>query len=189
MNGIIRSIVVTGSFALIVGGCAKKELVKSGELAQPASQAAGATQPSSAKAEPVVRSGGVTETPVKAVSTPVAAPTQEAIGLQTIYFDFDSYLLKGEAWNILQKNSGWLNQHEAARIRIEGNCDERGSDEYNLALGEKRAKAAMQYLISMGIPAERLSVVSYGKERPADPAHNEAAWAKNRRDQFVLISP
>jgi peptidoglycan-associated lipoprotein len=81
-----------------------------------------------------------------------------------------------------------IKKDSAAKVRIEGNCDERGSDEYNLALGEKRAKAAMEYLVTLGIPAERLSVISYGKEKPADPGHDEAAWAKNRRDEFVVLS-
>jgi peptidoglycan-associated lipoprotein len=78
-------------------------------------------------------------------------------------------------------------KNNSLKVQIEGNCDERGSDEYNLALGEKRAKSAMKYLETLGVPAERLSVISYGKEKPADPGHDEAAWAKNRRDEFVLI--
>jgi peptidoglycan-associated lipoprotein len=72
-------------------------------------------------------------------------------------------------------------------IRIEGNCDERGTVEYNLALGEKRANAALDYLVKMGIDPSRISTVSYGKERPMDPGHTEAAWAKNRRDDFVIV--
>jgi peptidoglycan-associated lipoprotein len=72
-------------------------------------------------------------------------------------------------------------------VQIQGNCDERGSDEYNLALGERRAKVAMDYLATLGVPAERLSIISYGKEKPVDPGHDEAAWAKNRRDDFAII--
>jgi peptidoglycan-associated lipoprotein len=80
-----------------------------------------------------------------------------------------------------------LEKNPGAVIRIEGNCDERGTVEYNLALGEKRAKAALDYLVKMGIDPSRISTVSYGKERPMDPGHTEAAWAKNRRDDFVIV--
>lgn len=79
-----------------------------------------------------------------------------------------------------------MEEKAGVAIRIEGHCDARGSDEYNLTLGENRARAAMRYLVTMGVPAERLSVVSYGKEKPADTGTNEAAWAKNRRDEFIL---
>ena len=78
-----------------------------------------------------------------------------------------------------------MNQNPSVRVQIEGHCDERGTEEYNLALGERRANAAKQYLTTAGISAGRLSTISYG-ERPLDPGHNEAAWAKNRRDHFVI---
>jgi len=108
--------------------------------------------------------------------------------LNKIYFDFDSFKLSEPDRSSLAKNADLLKKDSTEKVRIEGNCDERGSDEYNLALGEKRANAAMQYLVTLGIPADRLSVISYGKEKPADPGHDEAAWAKNRRDDFVVIS-
>ena len=108
--------------------------------------------------------------------------------LKKVYFDFDSYKLSGTARSKLEKNAELIKKVSAANIRVEGSCDERGSDEYNIALGEKRAKAAMQYLVTLGIPAERLSVISYGKEKPADTGHDEAAWAKNRRDEFAVES-
>jgi peptidoglycan-associated lipoprotein len=91
-----------------------------------------------------------------------------------------------EARQTLVNNAERLKQASEIMISIEGNCDERGSDEYNLALGERRAKAAMQYLVTLGIPEKRLSVISYGKEKPAVDGHNEASWAKNRRDEFVI---
>ena len=81
-----------------------------------------------------------------------------------------------------------IKKERADKVRIAGNCDERGSDEYNLALGEKRAKAAMEYLVTMGIPSERLSFISYGKEKPVDAGHNETAWTMNRRDDFTVVS-
>ena len=107
--------------------------------------------------------------------------------LEKIYFDFDSYRVSEAARSILAKDAGVMKKDSAVKVRIEGNCDERGSDEYNLALGEKRAEAAKRYLVTMGISADRLSVISYGKEKPVDPGHDEAAWAKNRRDDFIII--
>jgi peptidoglycan-associated lipoprotein len=105
---------------------------------------------------------------------------------EDIHFEYDQYILSDEAKRILEKKAQWLKQHAPAKVLIEGHCDERGSAEYNLALGQKRADAAMQYLITLGIKADRLSTISYGKERPLDPRSNEEAWAKNRRAHFVL---
>jgi peptidoglycan-associated lipoprotein len=105
---------------------------------------------------------------------------------QDIYFDFDKYDLRTDARATLDRKASFLNQNPSVRVQIEGNTDERGTAEYNLALGERRANAAKQYLTTAGISAGRLSTISYGEERPLDPGHNEAAWAKNRRDHFVI---
>jgi peptidoglycan-associated lipoprotein len=106
--------------------------------------------------------------------------------LKTIHFDFDSYVLSQTARDILYDNAEYLLKKYKGKVKLEGHCDERGSDEYNLALGENRAKAAMNYLITLGVPPEQLSIISYGKERPVDPASTEEAWAKNRRVEFVV---
>ncbi len=108
--------------------------------------------------------------------------------LKPIYFDFDKYNLRTEAIKTLGDNAARAKEYTQFKVRIEGNCDERGTVEYNLALGEKRARAGRDYLVSLGIPAHRLSIISYGKERPADSGHNETAWAKNRRDDFVFLA-
>lgn len=105
--------------------------------------------------------------------------------LQRIHFDFDKYELKPEAQRILAENARVLQAYPDVNIVIEGHCDERGTVEYNLALGDKRARAARDYLVALGISPSRISVISYGKERPLDYGHNEAAWAKNRRAEFV----
>ena len=105
--------------------------------------------------------------------------------LHIIYFAFDSAELTNEAKTKLQQNAQWLKDHADVNIVLEGHCDERGTNEYNMALGERRAKSAYNYLRSLGVPAERLATVSLGEERPADAGHNEAAWAKNRRVQCV----
>ncbi len=107
--------------------------------------------------------------------------------LANIYFDFDKFFIRDDAKPILEANAAWLNKYKTVKILIAGNCDERGTEEYNLALGEKRAKSAMDYLGTLGIPADRMKILSYGKSQPTDPGHDEAAWAKNRNDQFTLI--
>jgi peptidoglycan-associated lipoprotein len=110
-----------------------------------------------------------------------------AFEAENIYFDFDKSELKPEARAILVKKAEWLRNHEDFSVRIEGHCDERGTNEYNLALGERRANAAWKFLNALGISGSRMTTISYGEERPADPGHNETAWAKNRRDEFKLI--
>lgn len=112
---------------------------------------------------------------------------QEVIA-ERIFFDFDSYELKPEARSVLQKKAEVLKANPNLKIVIEGHCDERGTEEYNLALGEKRARAAYEFLILLGVDANRMQIVSYGEEYPLDPGHNETAWAKNRRDEFKIIA-
>jgi peptidoglycan-associated lipoprotein len=105
---------------------------------------------------------------------------------EDIYFEFDSAKLSPEAQTILQKKAQWLKNNPQTAVTIEGHCDERGTNEYNLALGDRRAFAAKAYLLDLGISASRLSTVSYGEERPIEAASNESAWAKNRRAHFVI---
>lgn len=121
-----------------------------------------------------------------AAAAAAAAVAKEASQFEDIYFAFDRFDLRTDARKILDNHGKWLKAHSEYVVRIEGNCDERGTVEYNLALGERRAKSAMKYLGDLGIDEKRLSTVSYGKEKPLDPGHNEEAWAKNRRDHFVV---
>ncbi|HEV8337266.1 MAG TPA: peptidoglycan-associated lipoprotein Pal [Candidatus Polarisedimenticolia bacterium] len=107
--------------------------------------------------------------------------------LGTIYFEFNKSDLSSEALEQLRKNAQWLKTNSKYRVRIEGNCDDRGTVEYNLALGERRATAAKSYLVKAGIDGSRIETISYGEEHPVDPGHNEEAWLKNRRDDFVVI--
>ena len=107
---------------------------------------------------------------------------------QTVYFDFDRYNLRPDAKAALDANYALLRDYPDVIVKIEGHCDERGTVEYNLSLGEKRAKAAMDYLSGLGISSSRLSIISYGKERPAVAGNNESAWSKNRRCEFRVIS-
>ncbi len=108
--------------------------------------------------------------------------------LKDIHFDFDKYEIRGTDEEILKENAAFLKKNPKMKVQIEGHCDERGTVEYNLALGERRANNTRKYLISLGIPSDRISAISYGKERPFDKGHNEEAWAKNRRAHIIVLS-
>ena len=108
----------------------------------------------------------------------------EIHGLERVHFEFDQYTLTAEAREILARNASFLQNNSGIKVIIEGHCDERGSDEYNLALGERRARAVQSYLASLGIPPSQMSIISYGEEIPLDPQSSEEAWAKNRRADF-----
>ncbi len=111
-----------------------------------------------------------------------------AAGLRPVHFDFDKYTIRESDIEILKADAQWLKDHPDVSVRIEGHADERGDNEYNMALGEKRALSVKRYLVSLGIPGKRLSVISYGEEKPIDPRHNEEAWAKNRRVEFEKLN-
>ncbi len=124
---------------------------------------------------------------------PVPEPEPEpviikAADFMVVYFDLDKYNLVDAAKTALENNAKVLKKNPSVMVKIEGHCDERGTVEYNLSLGEKRAKAAKDYLIDLGIAAKRIDIVSYGKERPVNNGHNEAAWSKNRRAAFIVTS-
>ena len=174
----------------LLAGCAKKEIIKSEQPVPSAAKPAETMPVEKIQPKPVEAAQPVMKDEAADMQGAVRGMEQAAVeaALGKIYFDFDSYALSQAARDTLKKNADYLLKKNAAvKIQIEGNCDERGSDEYNLALGEKRAKAALNYLTTLGVPAGRLSFISYGKEKPEDPGHDEAAWAKNRRDSFVVV--
>jgi peptidoglycan-associated lipoprotein len=154
---------------LLVGSCAKKP------------------KPSEQPTPPITEE----ETPPTPPETlPQEEVTKKEIkqdDLKPIYFDFDRYDLRAGDRETLNKNAMVLKDYPMARIRIEGNCDERGTVEYNLALGEKRARAAMEYLVNLGIDGSRIGIITYGKER-ASHCQNDACWSEDRRDDFVITS-
>lgn len=133
---------------------------------------------------PVVQVDTTTPPPPPPPEKPPVPPLQVA----TIYFDYDKADIRSDARDILSSNGRSLTEHPTATIRIEGNCDERGTEQYNLALGERRANAARDYLVNYGINASRITTISYGEERPAAQGHDESAWSKNRRADFAIIS-
>ncbi|MCJ7508797.1 MAG: peptidoglycan-associated lipoprotein Pal [candidate division Zixibacteria bacterium] len=164
-------VVVILSLVFLVAGCAGKKTMKP------------AVEPEISKAPE--------EKPIEVPTTP--EPTKqpkvekEVIALEMIHFEFDKYRLLPETKTILENNAEMLKAHPKVKVIIEGHCDERGTIEYNLALGEKRALSAKNYLVNLGISPDRLSAISYGKERPLDPRSNEEAWAKNRRGEFKIV--
>ena len=126
-------------------------------------------------------------TPAPAPPPPAPAPAvEEKVTLDPIYFDFDKSFIRDDAKPALQKTADFLKKNKDAKIQIQGNCDERGTSEYNMALGDRRATSAKKYLAGLGVDAKRITTVSYGKEKPICTEHNEECWQKNRRDDFVL---
>jgi peptidoglycan-associated lipoprotein len=192
MKRIVGFCVVGALGALVVSGCAKEDTVKKDEAIAPSAT----TQAKQTDVKAAKNGSAVTTTPAKpaqenAKKGAAKAESQandQASAFEKIYFDFDASTLSEQARKTLTDNAGYLRKNAAAKLRVEGNCDERGSAEYNIALGEKRADAATKYLVTLGIPSDRLTAISYGKEKPADQGHDEAAWAKNRRDEFTILT-
>jgi peptidoglycan-associated lipoprotein len=118
----------------------------------------------------------------------IAGEVFESKLLKDIHFDFDKYDVRPVDEAVLKENAAFLKNNPQMKIQIEGHCDERGTVEYNLALGERRASNTKKYLVFLGIPSERISTISYGKERPLDKGHHEEAWARNRRAHIVVLS-
>jgi len=177
--------------ALVAGGCASKEVVKTEEPAAATVKAETPkpVQPPAVKAEeaPVQKQAPEEPMAIKPADSQPVQAVAEVSAFETVYFDFDRSDLRQDARNTLTKNAETLLKFkQAQKVKIEGHCDERGSAEYNLALGERRATSAMQYLITLGVQPDRLSIVSYGKEKPAVQGNDEEAWAKNRRAEFVI---
>ncbi len=169
--------VLTMAALLAAAGCASKTAPET--TTAPAAPTPVATTDVTQQPAPL----GVDSQPVQ--SAPVA-DHQAIAGLERIHFPYNQFTLEPEARVTLEKNAIYLRNNPMQKVVIEGHCDERGSDEFNLALGERRAVAARNYLVSLGIVAERLAVISYGEEKPLVAASNEDAWAQNRRAEFKV---
>jgi len=184
-----RLMVAVVILAIGVGACAKKVAPVPKPAPPPPPTFGGGAPPPPAPPQPVAE-----PTVVPPMPTPedISAASLDDLNrnspLQPVFFELDSFDLSSEGQSTLQQNVNVLKKFATWQITIEGHCDERGSAEYNLALGERRAAAARDYLVSLGIPATRVRTVSYGKEFPFDPARNEDAYKKNRRAHFVITA-
>ena len=174
---------------ITIGACAKKQPPVAKPIPPPPSGAGSAGAPAEPP-EPVVERGTIPPEPI--ASDPLASSDLDQINqnspFQPVFFALDSAEIDAQGPQSRAHNAQILNKYADWVITIEGHADERGTAEYNLALGERRAVAARAYLMSLGISGDRLKTVSYGKEFPFDPGHNEEAWAKNRRAHFVVTS-
>ncbi len=182
---------VTLFAALALAGCAgKKAPVERPTPPPPA--AANSAAPARPPAPPEPATEPVPVPPEPVAENPISTKTLEDLNrnspLEPVFFEYDSSQIDAAGQKVLEANAAILKQNPRWTVTIEGHCDERGTAEYNLALGERRAVAARAYLVSLGVSADRLRTVSYGKEFPFDPGHTEAAWAKNRRAHFVITA-
>ena len=181
--GIVRKVAVMAAVAFVVAGCGHKR-PPAVATSTPGTTAGG--RAGSSGTQPIDEGTGVSPIGNEGVSASDMTDSGEGGPLADIHFSYDEATLGDEAKTTLDQNAQWLQAHAAAKVRIEGNCDERGTVEYNLALGDRRAQAARDYLVGRGVDASRLTVVSYGKERPIDTGRDEAAYARNRRDHFAV---
>jgi peptidoglycan-associated lipoprotein len=171
INRALLAALLVGLVALFAAGCAKK---------------AAEAPPTPPPAPPVTQPAPTPTPEPTPTPTPTPTPQVTASDFTDAFFDFDAYTLRDDARAALDKDAKLLRDHADVNATIEGHCDERGTVEYNQALGEKRANAARDYLVNAGVPTARLQTVSYGKERPFADGHDESAWAQNRRAHFTV---
>jgi peptidoglycan-associated lipoprotein len=182
--------------AVALSGCAKRPATTQATAPAPTG-AASSTGAAPSGGSPEVRSGAGggggggatsgTATPVPSTTARPAVQDFAAVAeLADVFFDFDKYDIRPSDARTLDSNANWLKSNPNHLVLIEGHCDERGTNEYNLALGERRAKSTMNYLVSQGVQANRITIISYGEERPQCTEHTESCWAKNRRAHFLV---
>jgi peptidoglycan-associated lipoprotein len=173
------------ALVLVIGGCASSAAKK-----PDATSAASTAKPGDKEGAGEGQRGGAREsaTPGQSSLDQLKEGKSAAAGpLKDVFFDFDRYDLRADARDTLKSSANWLKGNGAARVEIEGHCDDRGTNEYNLALGAKRAQAAKDYLVTLGVSAERLSTISYGEEIPVCKEQSESCWGQNRRARFVIV--
>jgi peptidoglycan-associated lipoprotein len=189
-------------FGLILTGCPKKTVVKEEpsikqeEAARLEAERERAAKEAREKESEKIREEEAKKAKEKEFEKSLVAKKEPGIEgeifesrlLKDIHFDFDKYDIRPGDAEILKENAALLSKYRTSKVQIEGHCDERGTIEYNLALGERRANSTKKYLISLGVSPDRISTISYGKERPLDPGHNEEAWTKNRRAHTIILS-
>jgi peptidoglycan-associated lipoprotein len=190
-----RHLVVCAAIALVAfAGCAKRPAMVAASAPAPTGAAEAQAAPAPPAPPPAVAAAPApAPAAVAPAPTPAPPPARPApkdfaavAALKPIHFDFDRYEIRSGDRQILDANARWLKDNANQLVLIEGHCDERGTNEYNLGLGERRARATMNYLVNQGIQADRITVVSYGEERPACTDKTERCWAQNRRAAFLV---
>ena len=178
---------------LLTVGCARQPATTTSSSPAPtgvgvrgAAPASTAAPTSAERSAAAARSAGGSDRPTGTAGRPAPSEFSETRDLADVHFDFDRYDIRPEAATILDANAAWLKANAKGLLLIEGHCDERGTNEYNVALADRRAKATMNYLVAHGVASTRISTISYGEERPSCATHDEACWAKNRRAHFLL---
>ena len=171
-------------FGLIMIGCPKKAAMKE----EPSVKTEEATKAEAERAKEAKAKEQFEKSLVAKQTPGVAGEVFESSLLKDIHFDFDKYDIRPSDGALLKENAVLLKKYTNLKVQIEGHCDERGTVEYNLALGERRANRTKDYLVSLGISSDRVSTISYGKEKPLDPSHSEEAWAKNRRAHTIVTA-
>jgi len=187
-SSISSIIILILCFGLILMGCPKKTVVKEEPSVKRAEELAAGKEKAAKEEAKKAREKEFEKSLIAKKEPGIEGEILESKLLKDIHFNFDKYDIRSGDAEVLKGNAALLMKHPTVKIQIEGHCDERGTIEYNLALGERRANSAKGYLVSLGMPADRISTISYGKEKPLDPGHNEEAWAKNRRDHFIIFS-
>lgn len=195
-NSVIRFALIAIILIFATAGCVKvvkEEAMQKSAL--PEEKEATVAKKEAKEEKPAIKEERVEEQPIMAASKEKAeaaivdemsAITEKTGMLLTVYFDFDRFTIRDDMQSILEKNAEWLKKNSNVKIRIEGHCDERGTNEYNIALGERRAQSIKEYIVNYGINPSRLSTISYGEEKPVAPGHDEDSWTKNRRGEFVI---
>ncbi len=198
LNNLFNLLFLGSALLIATSGCKKHPYgvtnLPNGQTRNPVADAG--PIPSSVPIAPPIdtSTSGLTSTPTTTgggtlgPGHPGWAEDHEALKNNSIHFDFDKSAIKTGDQSKLEDIAAYLKSHADAAVKIEGNCDERGTEEYNRSLGERRALAAREYLVRLGIDSGRVDTISYGEDRPAEPGHNEEAWSKNRRDDFVVLT-
>jgi|SRR5579863_619948 len=187
----ISALLLTAIVFLFEAGCPKKvqttqETSTAGATKPNESSGSSAPEAPPTRPEAPLREESVSPSPAPVVPDAKKAPEAEnVVQLEDVFFDFDKWVLGPQAKESLLKDARWLSEHPEEKIQVEGHCDERGTNEYNLVLGEHRAREVMSYLVHLGVAPQRLSLISYGEERPFCSEHTEACYQKNRRAHLV----
>ena len=183
-------VIISVGLAFSVSGCAKKKVTAEEEMGAAVEETA--PGPGEAGYEKIYEEAMTAkeeslEAQAVMEKEPEVLEGRTSAPLLPIYFDFDKSNIRENQRDRIEKNAAFLKENKVARVRIEGNCDERGTNEYNMALGERRAISAKKYLMNLGIHEDRMHTISYGEEKPLLYGHDEYSWAQNRRDDFVMV--